>query len=67
MDYEGLRTIVNDSGLKHRAIASKMGITDRRFSDLLTGRAPWKVKDVESFCLLMDVSKKQRDTIFFSS
>lgn len=67
MDYKLLNAVVDESGLKRQHIAAEMGISPQRMSVLLQGRMAWKMNEVCAFCKLLNLTKKQRDDIFFGA
>lgn len=64
-DYEELKKLIAERGLKQRFIAQKIGVSDTRMHRLLTG-GQWKLDEVVAICRLLSLTKKQRDDIFFS-
>ena len=66
MDYDKLNTVIDESGLKRNFIAQKIGVSQKVFHDRTSGISEWKRSEVATFCNLLGLSKKQRDSIFFT-
>ncbi len=63
---EMLKALIEERGLKQRFIARCMNISDKKMHELLNG-GRWHLDQVVSFCSVLNLSKKQRDEIFFNS
>ena len=61
---EMLKELIEERGLKQRYIAQKMGVSDKKMHELLNG-GRWRLDEVVTFCTVMNLSKKQREEIFF--
>lgn len=61
---EMLKALIEERGVKQRFIAQKMGISDKKMHELLNG-GRWRLDEVVSFCGIFNLSKKQREEIFF--
>ena len=62
---EMLKALIEQRGLKQRYIAQQMGVSDKKMHELLNG-GRWRLDEVVSFCSVMNLSKKQREDIFFT-
>lgn len=56
-----LKTLIATSGLKNKAIAESIGLSDKQFSDLLNGRRVIKEKDIPLICKAL---KTDPNTLF---
>lgn len=56
-----IKKIIDDKGLKHKYVAQKMGITERKFCDIINGR---KVIDEEIIRLLCNALETRPDILF---
>lgn len=61
---ELLKALIEERGLKQRFIAQKMGVSDKKMHELLNG-GRWRLDEVVAVCNILNLSKKQREEIFF--
>lgn len=47
---ENLKELIKKSGLKNKAVAEAIGLSDKQFSDLLNGRRVIREKDIPLIC-----------------
>lgn len=47
---DNLKNLIKKSGLKNKAIAEAIGLSDKQFSDLLNGRRVIREKDIPLIC-----------------
>lgn len=66
MNIELLNKTIDESGLKRSYIARSIGLTEKVFHDRTSGITQWKLKEIVAFCLLLRLSKRLRDNIFFT-
>ena len=67
-NYQMLKTLIDERGMKRTFIASKMGVTDKRLHELLNGIGPgWKLREVVAISKVLGLTKKQREDIFFTT
>ena len=66
MNYQALNEKIEASGMKKSAIARSMGITSKVFSDKIHGRIQWKGGEIMRFCECLELTKRERDAIFFT-
>lgn len=66
MNLELLNEVVDNSGLKKSAIASKMGFTKGRLYQKLYGKAQWRVDEAKKIGEVLGLSPKQLRDIFLS-
>ena len=45
-----LKILISESGLKNKAIAEYMGLSERQFSDLMNGMRVIKASDISFLC-----------------
>lgn len=65
MNYELLKAFLAEKGMKQRFVAQGIGVSDKRMHDLLNG-GRWKLPEVIAVCKLLNLTKRQRDEIFFA-
>lgn len=53
---ENIRAIIKQKGLKQRYVAQRIGVSEKTFSAMLTGRQNILVDDVEKICDVLDVT-----------
>lgn len=61
---EMLKALIEQRGLKQRFIAQKIGVSDKKMHELLNG-GRWRLDEVVAVCNVLNLSKKQREDIFF--
>lgn len=61
---EMLKALIKQRGLKQRFIAQKIGVSDKKMHELLNG-GKWRLDEVVDVCNVLNLSKKQREDIFF--
>ncbi len=52
---ENVRKIIDNRGLKQKAVAEKAGYTDQQFSNLLCGRKKIETSDIMKLCKVLEV------------
>lgn len=62
---KALKGIINEKGLKQKAIANRIGWSERQFSDMMCGRRKISPKDIGKICLALNV--EPNDLIIISS
>lgn len=53
---ENTRRIINERGLKQKAVGEKAGYTERQFSNILCGRKRIEPDDVKRICDALNVT-----------
>lgn len=53
---ENVRNTIKQKGLKQRYVAQRIGVSEKTFSAMLTGRQNILVDDVEKICDVLDVT-----------
>jgi len=66
MDTKLLNEVVKESGMKYAYIADQVGLPYTTLYSKLTGRSRWYIDEVYKLCKVLRLSKKQRDSIFFT-
>lgn len=66
IDYEGLRKVIQDSGLKNSYIAKHLGITDTTFSRKIQGKNKFDIIEVNKLTRLLNLSDADVKRIFFA-
>ena len=61
---EMLKALIEQRGLKQRFLARQIGVSDTKMHKLLNG-GTWKLSDVIAISEVLNLTKKQRDEIFF--
>lgn len=61
---ENTKRIISEKGVKHKAIAAKIGMSEKQFSDLLNNRKIIKDTDIEALSLALNVTPNE---LFFRS
>lgn len=61
---EMLKALIEERGLKQRFIAQRIGVSDKKMHELLNG-GRWRLDEVVAICNVLNLSKKQREAIFF--
>ena len=56
---ENTRRIIDEKGLKHRAVAKKAGMSDKQFSNLLCNRRTIRDADIIALAKALDVSPNE--------
>lgn len=54
-----VKSIIAGKGIKHKFIAEKMGITDRKLSDILNGRKTIDIELIMLFCNALEISPNE--------
>lgn len=54
-----LRSIIQEKGFKHKFVAQKMGIDERKLSAILNGRKVVDVEIILSLCKVLEVSPNE--------
>ena len=54
-----IRWIINSKGLKQKAVAERMGITDKKLSEMLNGRKKIYFEDIQKFCSALNVTPNE--------
>lgn len=62
---KALKGIINEKGLKQKAIANRIGWSERQFSDMMCGRRNISPEDISKICLALNV--EPNDLISISS
>ena len=62
-----LRDKIDASGLKVSAIAKKSGLKRETLYNKLQGRSEFKASEISSLALILQMSRDERDTIFFTN
>ena len=63
-NYEKLKALIEERGLKQRFIAQRIGVSDKKMHELLNG-GRWRLDEVVAVCNVLNLNKKQREEIFF--
>lgn len=61
---EMLKALIEERGLKQRFLAQSIGVSDKKMHELLNG-GRWRLDEVVAVCNVLNLSKKQREEIFF--
>lgn len=56
---KSIRSILKEKGLKQKAIAKKINMSERQFSDLLNGRKRIDCDDIPLLCSALGVTPNQ--------
>ena len=56
---ENTKRIISEKGVKHKAIAAKIGMSEKQFSDLLNNRKIIKDTDIEALSLALNVTPNE--------
>lgn len=59
-----LKKRIEESGLKHKYIADKIGITVQSLGNKVSGRNEFKVSEMLIICDLLMITGRDRDIIF---
>ena len=59
MFEENVKSVMQNKGLKQKYVAQKIGISEKAFSAMLTGRKNVLVTDVLNICNALEVSPNQ--------
>ena len=65
-DVKELNRIIEQSGLRKRFLAEKLGISHQAFYNKLNGISEFKLAEVSIMCNILNIGKKQREEIFFA-
>lgn len=66
MNYTELNKAIDDSGLSRKAIAKRLGMAQKTFTDRTHGASQFKVSEALDLAEILNLTKRQRDYIFFS-
>lgn len=66
-DVVKLKSVIDESGMKMNAIASKMGITRAALYLKLNGATEFKISEVLKLAEILHLTDNQRDAIFLPS
>lgn len=61
---ENTKRIISEKGIKHKAIAAKIGMSEKQFSDLLNSRKIIRDTDIEVLSIALNVTPNE---LFFRS
>ena len=61
---ENTKRIISEKGIKHKAIAARIGMSEKQFSDLLNSRKIIRDTDIEALSLALNVTPNE---LFFRS
>ena len=64
MNYEELFRVINESGLKKKAIATSLGLTPDGLYRRLSGKTRWRTEEIVALGDLLGLTKRQRNDIF---
>lgn len=64
MNYEELSRIIDESGLKKKAIAKGIGLSEDGLYRRLSGKTRWRTEEIVAIGELLHLSKRQRNDIF---
>lgn len=64
-DINLLKSTIEESGLRNRFIADKLGLSPEGFYKKLRGKSEFKVSEVGIIAELLRLSPAERDEIFF--
>lgn len=67
IDYEALREWIKNSGMLHKHIASKLGMTPANLSSKLNNHRDFRASDISAFVTELHMSVEDRNKIFFKS
>ena len=56
---ENTKRIISEKGMKHKAIAAKIGMSEKKFSDLLNGRKIIRDTDIEALSVALNVTPNE--------
>lgn len=56
---ENTKRIISEKGMKHKAIAAKIGMSEKQFSDLLNGRKIIRDTDIEALSVALNVTPNE--------
>ena len=62
-----LRAKIDDSGLKMRFIASKIGIAYQDFLNKMNNKSEFRAGEIQSLCKLLGINKEEKEDVFFAS
>lgn len=57
--YQGIATYLKQVGLKQKVVAEKAGISEKKFSALMTGRSTLNADDLMKICIVLNVSPEE--------
>lgn len=66
MDYEELKRLIKERGLKQCFIAAGIGVSNKRMHELING-GRWRLDEVIAFCRFLKLTKPERERIFFAT
>lgn len=56
---ENTKRIISERGVKHKAIAAKIGMSEKQFSDLLNNRKIIRDTDIEALSIALNVTPNE--------
>lgn len=56
---ENIRSIIDEKGLKHSAVARRLGLTPNQFSALLCGRRKINDSDIVAICKALNIQPNE--------
>lgn len=65
-DIDSLNRYIEKSGLQKQFIAEKLSLSRQGLLNKLNGTREFSVKEILLLCNLLKISKKQRESIFFT-
>lgn len=66
LNYMLLNDTVKQSGLKKKAIAERMGISNYTLGMKLSGVRKFNIDEVAALCKILTISEERRNAIFFN-
>ncbi len=66
-NVELLREKIEESGYKLRYIADRVGITYQCLLNKLKNKSDFRAPEIQALCELLNLSRDERDAIFFSA
>lgn len=65
-DTQLLREYIERSGLKRVFVANKIGLTYQGYLNKESGKSEFTQSEIQGLCELLNISKRDRDRIFFA-
>lgn len=56
---DNTKRIISEKGMKHKAIAAKIGMNEKQFSNLLNGRKIIRDTDIEALSVALNVTPNE--------
>lgn len=56
---DNTKRIISEKGMKHKAIAAKIGMSEKQFSNLLNGRKIIRDTDIEALSVALNVTPNE--------